>query len=79
MATKYCPHCEELTETRVIEREYTQIHIQGGIAKRRKIIHRVEDGGCGKTWTTLEIPENILRRLSPGLFYRPVHFWDSNN
>ena len=29
-------------------------------AKKRKVIHREENGGCGHKWSTVEIPEEFM-------------------
>jgi len=59
MGMKYCPNCREVIITRAIP-NYSQIEFRGIIAKRREILHREEDEGCGLTWYTIEIPEDVL-------------------
>ena len=39
---------------------YTQIEYRGILVKRRKIVHREEDGGCGHIWHTVEVVEDAL-------------------
>ncbi|MBT6339467.1 MAG: hypothetical protein HOJ48_09255 [Desulfobacula sp.] len=68
MTIKYCPNCETLVKTKVVPSGYKQIRINNSIAKRRKIIHRIEDGGCGHTWFTYEVPEDVMMRLAPTMF-----------
>lgn len=68
MTIKYCPTCKTLEKTKVDPSGYKQIPYQGSVIKRRKIIHRIEDGGCGHIWYTYEFPEYILRQLAPGVF-----------
>ena len=59
MGRKYCPECKEVVETKALP-NYSQIEFQGIAAKRRKIMHMEEDGGCGYEWFTLEMPEDVL-------------------
>jgi len=59
MGRKYCPECKEVVETKALP-NYSQIEFQGIAAKRRKIVHMEEDGGCGYEWYTLELPEDVL-------------------
>lgn len=68
MTKKYCPNCEDLVETRAIPTGYQQIPYQNSTIKRRKIIHRIEDGGCGHTWCTYEVTEDVMKRLAPTMF-----------
>ena len=68
MTKKYCPNCKTLVETRIIPSGYKQMPYQNSIIKRRKIIHRPKNGGCGHTWYTYEVPEDVMRRLAPILF-----------
>jgi len=68
MTIKYCPNCKILVKTKVALPGYKQIPYQNSVIKRRKVIHRVEDGGCGNTWSTYEVPEDLMRRLAPILF-----------
>ena len=59
MGRKYCPECKEVVETKALP-EYSQVEFQGIAAKRRRIKHLEEDGGCGHEWFTLEMPEDVL-------------------
>ena len=59
MGTKFYPNCREVVITRALP-NYSQIEFRGIMVKRREIIHREEDGGCGNTWYTVEIPEDVL-------------------
>ena len=68
MTIKYCPTCKTLVKTKVVPSGYQQIPYQNSIIKRRKIIHRIEDGGCGHTWNTYEVTEGIMKRLASTLF-----------
>jgi len=61
MGLRYCPNCKEIVETRV-HPEYSQESFRGIAVKRRKIIHRIEDGGCSHEWYTVEVPEEILEQ-----------------
>lgn len=68
MTIKFCPHCEEYGETKVVPSGYKQLRDGNVAAKRRKIIHRIVDDGCGRTWFTNEFPEDVIRRMMPTLF-----------
>ena len=68
MTIKYCPHCMDLGDTKVLDRGYKQVRIQDGVAKRRKVRHRTEDGGCGNEWFTFEISEHNLMRIASHIF-----------
>ncbi len=59
MGKKYCIECREVVTAKAIG-SYTQIEFRGILAKRRKIKHLVEDGGCGHEWYTIELPEDVL-------------------
>ena len=59
MGRKYCPECKEVVETKVLG-DYSQIELRGIAAKRRRIKHLEEDGGCGYEWYTIELPEEVL-------------------
>ncbi len=61
MGQKYCPNCREVVETKA-HWEYSQVDFRGIPVKRRKIEHKVEDGGCGHIWNTVEIPEDVVLR-----------------
>ena len=61
MGRKYCPECREVIETKALS-NYSQVEFRGISAKRRRIIHLEEDGGCGHRWFTLEVPEDALIR-----------------
>ncbi|MGA8017413.1 MAG: hypothetical protein WCA42_00970 [Desulfobacterales bacterium] len=39
---------------------YSQVDIKGIRGKRRKIVHLEEDGGCGESWYTVEVAEDVL-------------------
>jgi len=70
MAIKYCPYCMDLVETRVAGSGYKQVRIQDGVAKRRKVRHRIEDGGCNREWHTFEISEHNLMRIASHIFLK---------
>ena len=59
MGRKYCPECTEVVVTKVLG-DYSQIELRGISAKRRRIKHMEEDGGCGCEWFTVEMPEDII-------------------
>ena len=59
MGTKYCPLCKEVVYSKALA-NYSQVEFRGIPVKRREIIHKEEDGGCGNKWFTLEVPEDIL-------------------
>jgi len=59
MGRKYCPECREVVETKVLG-DYSQIEFRGIAAKRRRIKHLEEDGGCAHEWHTIEILEEFL-------------------
>jgi hypothetical protein len=56
MGLKFCPRCREIVLTKVLPSDYSQKGYRNLAVKRRKIVHLVEDGGCGHTWYTVEIP-----------------------
>jgi len=60
MGFRYCTECKEVGEVKVLSIGYSQVAFNGIQAKRRKVIHREEDGGCGHELWTLEIPEEFL-------------------
>ena len=60
MTIKYCPECKELVKTKVVPSGYKQIMADISIIKRREIIHRIEDGGCGYSWYTYEVAEPCI-------------------
>jgi hypothetical protein len=68
MTIKYCRECEALGKTKVMPAGYKQIKLDNSVLKRRKIIHKIEDGGCGNTWYTFEVPDDVMRQLAPALF-----------
>jgi hypothetical protein len=41
-------------------RYFTQIRLKGILVKKRRAIHMVENGGCGLTWYTVEMPTEML-------------------
>ena len=59
MGRKFCPQCGEVVETKVLG-DYSQFEFHGIVAKRRRIKHVEEDGGCGFEWFTLELAEAVL-------------------
>ena len=59
MGQKYCPECKEVVITKALA-NYTQVKYRGILVKRRKIGHMEDDGGCGCTWYTIELPEDVL-------------------
>ena len=59
MGLKFCPNCKEVVVTKVFP-NYSQIEYRGILVKRRKIGHLKEDNGCGFTWYTVELPEEVL-------------------
>jgi hypothetical protein len=61
MGRKYCPECKEVVVTKALS-NYSQVEFRGISAKRRRIIHLEENGGCKHKWYTLEFPENALMR-----------------
>ena len=68
MKSKYCPNCQALVETKVVPNGYKQVPYQNSVITRRKIIHRIEDEGCGHTWYTYEVTEDVMRHLAPTIF-----------
>ena len=62
MGQKYCPECKEVEVTKALS-NYLQVEYRGILVKRRKIGHLEEDGGCGCTWYTIELPEDVLNGL----------------
>jgi len=59
MTIKYCPHCNKMGKTRVLS-DYEQMTWRGIRLKRRRVIHLIDDGGCGQTWYTVELPFEML-------------------
>ena len=59
MGMKYCPMCKQVVVTKAFS-NYSQVEYRGILVKRRKIGHLEEDGGCGCTWYTVEMPEDVL-------------------
>ena len=59
MGQKFCPNCKEVVVTKVFP-NYSQIEYRGILVKRRKIGNLEEDNGCGCTWYTVELPEEVL-------------------
>ena len=59
MGTKFCPKCKKITETKALS-NYSQVEYRGIMVKRRKIGHLEIDEGCGHTWYTVELPEDII-------------------
>ena len=63
---RYCPHCSEIVETRVLPGGYSNIEFRGISVKRRHIICGTDEhgsNGCGTKWYTLEIDEDALNAL----------------
>jgi hypothetical protein len=60
MGQKYCPESRQVVITKAFA-NYSQLKFRGILVKRRKIGHLEEDGGCGCTWYTIELPEDVLR------------------
>ena len=60
MGFRYCSNCKEIIDAKVLSGGYRQVKFNGVIAKKRKVIHREDDGGCGHKWSTLEFPEEFL-------------------
>ena len=46
MGFRYCVKCDQVVDVKVVG-GYSQVEFNGIIAKRRKVIHREDDGGCG--------------------------------
>jgi hypothetical protein len=59
MGQKYCPNCKEVVVAKALG-DYPQVEYSGIAAKRRRIKHLEEGGGCGHEWFTLETPEDVL-------------------
>ena len=59
MGQRYCRQCGRVVEVKVIG-NYSQLPYNDILVKRRKVGCLIEDGGCGTTWYTLELPEDIL-------------------
>ena len=68
MTIKYCPNCKKLGKTKVVPGIYKQIPYQNSVITRRQITHKIEDGGCGNTWCTYEVPEDVMRQLAATMF-----------
>ena len=62
MGMKYCPKCRKVVLTKALQ-NYSQVDFKGIRGKRRKIVHLVEDGGCGVSWYTVEVAEDVLDEL----------------
>jgi len=61
MGLKYCPECKKVVVTKALS-NYSQVEYRGILVKRRKIGHLVEDAGCGCTWYTVEVVQDILAK-----------------
>lgn len=61
MGMKYCPNCMEVVVTKALS-DYSQVDFKGVPGKRRKIVHLEEDSGCGHSWYTVEVAEDILAK-----------------
>ena len=59
MTLKYCPHCKKIGHTRTMA-HYKQVPRKGIMVKQRRIIHMIEEDGCGLTWYTAELPWDKL-------------------
>ena len=59
MGMKYCPKCRKVVLTKALK-NYSQVDFKGIRGKRRKIVHLEEDGGCGESWYTVEVVEDVL-------------------
>ena len=59
MTIKYCPYCNKIGKTRVLS-DYEQVPWRGIMVKRRRVMHLIDDGGCGHTWYTVELPFEML-------------------
>jgi hypothetical protein len=59
MGMKYCPNCRKVVLTKVLS-TYSQFDFKRIRGKRLKIVHFVEDGGCGESWYTVEVVEDVL-------------------
>jgi len=46
-------------KTRVLS-DYEQVPWRGIMVKRRRVIHLIDDEGCGHTWYTVELPFEML-------------------
>jgi hypothetical protein len=57
MGMKYCR--KEVVLTKALG-SYSQVDFRGVPAKRRKVVHLEEDGGCGHEWYTVEVVEDVL-------------------
>jgi len=62
MGMKYCPNCKQVVLTKALQ-NYSQVDYGGIRGKRRKIVHLEEDGGCGHSWYTVEVVEDVLDEL----------------
>ena len=60
MTLKYCPYCRKIGNVRVMA-HYDQVPWKGIMVKQRKVIHMIEEGGCGLTWYTGELPFEMLK------------------
>ena len=68
MTIKFCPHCKKLGNARVMA-HYEQVQWRGIPIKQRKVIHMIEEGGCGLTWYTAELPFEMLDQEADGENY----------
>ena len=62
MGMKYCPKCRKVVLTKALPND-SQVDFKGIRGKRRKIVHLEEDGGCGDSWYTVEVAEDVLDEL----------------
>ena len=49
MTLKYCSHCNKIGYTRTMA-QYNQVTWNGIMVKQKRIVHMIEEGGCGLTW-----------------------------
>ena len=59
MGMKFCPKCEKVVLTKALP-NYSQVTCRGIPGKRREIVHLEEDGGCGHSWYTIELLEDVV-------------------
>ena len=59
MGKKYCPNCGKVVETKALS-NYSLVDFKRIRGKRRKIAHLEENGGCGHSWYTVEVLEEVL-------------------
>jgi len=57
---RYCHSCEFSFDTKYVLPLLIKQVFCGIVVKRRKIDHLEIDDGCGRSWYTHEIPEDVL-------------------